>query len=67
MSNKIAVEALPELGSVSLGRINWNLGAAALYEEAIRRGEGIVAESGPLVCLTGSHTGRSPNDKFRLQ
>ena len=67
MSNKIAVEALPELGSVSLGRINWNLGAAALYEEAIRRGEGIVAESGPLVCLTGAHTGRSPNDKFLVK
>ena len=37
MSNKIAVEALPELGSVSLVRINWKLGAAALYEEAILR------------------------------
>ena len=64
MSNKTLVEVLPALGSVSLGRINWNLGAAALYEEAVRRDEGLVADSGPLVCLTGSHTGRSPNDKF---
>lgn len=67
MSNKTVVGVLPELGSVSLGRINWNLGAAALYEEAVRRGEGLVAESGPLVCLTGAHTGRSPNDKFLVK
>ncbi len=67
MSEKIVVEVLPELGNVSLGRINWNLGTAALYEEAIRRGEGTVAESGPLVCLTGAHTGRSPNDKFLVK
>ena len=47
MSNKTMVEVLPELGSVSIGRMNWNLGAAALYEEAVRRGEGLVADSGP--------------------
>ena len=44
-----------------------NLGAAALYEHAIQRAEGLVAESGPLVCLTGVHTGRSPNDKFLVR
>lgn len=42
----------------------FNLGAAQLYEEALRRGEGRVAEGGPLVVATGTHTGRSPNDKF---
>jgi phosphoenolpyruvate carboxykinase (ATP) len=41
-----------------------NLSPAALYEEAIRRAEGQIAVEGPLVCRTGSHTGRSPNDKF---
>jgi phosphoenolpyruvate carboxykinase (ATP) len=45
-------------------RVKWNLPAAALYEEAIRNQEGVVAAEGPLVCRTGSHTGRSPNDKF---
>jgi phosphoenolpyruvate carboxykinase (ATP) len=45
-------------------RVKWNLTAAALYEEAIRREEGVIAASGPLVCRTGQHTGRSPNDKF---
>ena len=45
-------------------RTYWNYGTAALYEEAIRRGEGAVSAEGPLVCLTGVHTGRSPRDKF---
>jgi phosphoenolpyruvate carboxykinase (ATP) len=38
-----------------------------LYEEAIRRGEGLVAADGPLVCRTGEHTGRSPKDKFLVR
>ncbi|MXZ73145.1 MAG: phosphoenolpyruvate carboxykinase (ATP) [Acidobacteria bacterium] len=49
------------------GPIHWNLGTAALYEEAVRRDEGTVAESGPLVCITAPHTGRSPNDKFLVK
>jgi phosphoenolpyruvate carboxykinase (ATP) len=44
--------------------VKWNLSAAALYEEALRREEGILAAHGPLACRTGHHTGRSPNDKF---
>ena len=45
-------------------RVRWNLSAAALYEEAVRRGEGVITACGPLACRTGQHTGRSPNDKF---
>jgi phosphoenolpyruvate carboxykinase (ATP) len=45
-------------------RARWNLAVPALYEEAIRRGEGLIAGHGPLVCRTSPHTGRSPNDKF---
>ena len=45
-------------------RVRWNLSAAALYEEAVRRQEGLIAAEGPLVCRTGLHTGRSPTDKF---
>src|SRR5688572_22090574 len=44
-----------------------NLSTARLYEEAIRRGEGVIADNGPLVCRTGQHTGRSPNDKFLVK
>jgi phosphoenolpyruvate carboxykinase (ATP) len=45
-------------------RARWNLTEAALYEEAVRRQEGLIAAEGPLVCRTGQHTGRAPNDKF---
>src|SRR5437870_6379029 len=49
---------------ITTDRVKWNLSAAALYEEAIRKQEGVIAAEGPLVCRTGAHTGRSPNDKF---
>ncbi len=55
---------LEALGIVRSGPVHWNLSVAALYEESIRRGEGLLAAEGPLVCRTGHHTGRSPNDKF---
>jgi phosphoenolpyruvate carboxykinase (ATP) len=45
-------------------RVHWNLSTAALYEEAVRRQEALIAAHGPLACRTGQHTGRSPNDKF---
>jgi len=51
-------------GIVNVARTHWNLTTSSLYEEAIRRREGLVADQGPLVCRTGHHTGRSPNDKF---
>ena len=55
---------LEALGILRSGRVHWNQSPAALYEEALRRGEGILGSEGPLVCRTGQHTGRSPNDKF---
>ena len=53
-----------EREGIAAGTIHWNLSAPALYEHAVRRGEGVIAADGPLVCRTGQHTGRSPNDKF---
>jgi len=44
-----------------------NLKEAALYEAAIRRGEGEVAKGGALVVKTGEHTGRSAKDKFTVR
>ncbi|MFB3110511.1 MAG: phosphoenolpyruvate carboxykinase (ATP), partial [Gemmatimonadales bacterium] len=41
-----------------------NLRPAALYEAAIRTGEGQIARGGPFCANTTPHTGRSPNDKF---
>jgi phosphoenolpyruvate carboxykinase (ATP) len=45
-------------------RARRNLTAAELYEETIRRKDGVVAEGGALVVRTGQFTGRSPKDKF---
>src|SRR4051794_7313622 len=53
-----------EREGIQTDRVRWNLSTAVLYEEAVRRREGMIAAEGPLVCRTGQHTGRSPNDKF---
>jgi hypothetical protein len=41
-----------------------NLPVAELYEQALRRGEGLIAEGGALCVVTAPHTGRSPSDKY---
>lgn len=51
-------------GITNVNDVFWNLPTSSLYEEAIRRREGLVAHLGPIVVRTGHHTGRSPNDKF---
>src|SRR4051812_46395626 len=53
-----------EREGIRAAQVHWNLSQPALYEEAVRRQEGLIAEEGPPVCRTGQHTGRSPNDKF---
>ncbi len=53
-----------ERDGIQTDRVRWNLSPAVLYEEAVRRQEGLIAAAGPLTCRTGLHTGRSPNDKF---
>lgn len=46
------------------GTVYWNLTGPMIYEQAIRRREGVISHLGPLVVHTGDHTGRSANDKF---
>ena len=55
---------LEKHGIHNVDDVYWNLSTGALYEMAVRRREGLVAHLGPLVVRTGSHTGRSPKDKF---
>src|SRR6476660_4874048 len=58
---KVGLEAVGIDGSA---RVYWSPSPASLYEEVVRRREGMIAAEGALVCTTGQHTGRSPNDKF---
>ncbi|MEO7156980.1 MAG: phosphoenolpyruvate carboxykinase [Vicinamibacterales bacterium] len=67
MSTTQARQGLEVHGVQSSQPVHFNLSAAALYEHAIRRQEGLIALEGPLVCRTGAHTGRSPNDKFTVK
>src|SRR6478672_7248060 len=64
MSTEIGRGHALDLEGLSSDRVRWNLSIAALYEEAVRRQEGLIAAEGPLACRTGQYTGRSPNDKF---
>lgn len=47
-----------------VGAVLRNPTTSLLYMHAIRRGDGRLAEGGPLVVDTGRFTGRSPKDKF---
>ena len=67
MSTTQVGQGLEASGVQTSKPVHFNLSAASLYEHAIRRGEGMLAQEGPLVCRTGSHTGRSPNDKFTVK
>jgi phosphoenolpyruvate carboxykinase (ATP) len=51
-------------GLYNIKNIYWNCLPPVLIEESIRRNEGQLAPGGAIVVSTGSHTGRSPNDKF---
>jgi phosphoenolpyruvate carboxykinase (ATP) len=64
---RLSTVGLDAQGIVETGNQYWNLGTSALYEEAIRRNEGLIAKEGPLVVKTGKHTGRSANDKFTVR
>ena len=58
------VYGLDNHGLRNLKRVYWNLPAGALYEEAVFRGEGWIAEEGPFIVHTGKHTARAAADKF---
>ena len=67
MGNRQSSYGLENHGLKGLGTVHWNFTTPRLYEEAVRRGEARIAAHGPIVALTGVHTGRSPNDKFTVE
>ena len=64
------IATVPDRGSLAAhgidtdGQVHWHPTVSQLYMHAVERGDGQIAEGGPLVVDTGMHTGRSPKDKF---
>jgi phosphoenolpyruvate carboxykinase (ATP) len=55
---------LRDQGITGLGHVYYNLREPALIEAALKRGEGTLGQGGAFLVTTGTHTGRSPKDKF---
>ena len=64
MTMMMSRKALEEYGLVNLRNIYWNLSPAVLVEHALALNEGVLAANGAFAATTGSHTGRSPKDKY---
>ncbi len=52
------------LPNINLNKVHFQLSPDELREHIILNGEGIVTDTGALMCDTGHFTGRSPKDKF---
>ncbi len=57
-------EGLSSLGLSNTKGVVWNLNPAELVSEAIKNGDGMLTDTGALMCDTGKFTGRSPKDRY---
>ena len=59
---KSAKSGLESLGLSNVAEAHWNLSPAELTEHALANNEGVLTDTGALMCDTGKFTGRSPKD-----
>ena len=57
-------QTLEAMGISGLANVHYNLIEPNLVEQSLLRGEGTLGKGGSLLVETGTHTGRSPKDKF---
>lgn len=55
---------LSQHGIEKAKNVYWNLSPEELVEETLKRGMGVLADSGAVCINTGRFTGRSPQDRF---
>lgn len=55
---------LEEHGITNANLIYWTPPTSVLYEQIVRRGEGLVTHLGAVAVKTGHYTGRAANEKF---
>ncbi len=60
-------QTLETQGISGLANVYYNYLEPALIEESLKRGEGNLGKGGTMLVETGSHTGRSPKDKFTVR
>jgi len=66
IGKKSVKSGLEALGISQVSKAYWNLSPAELVEHALARKEGVLTNTGALMCDTGKFTGRSPKDKFTV-
>src|SRR6478752_2439964 len=59
--------ALKDLGLSTTKNVHYQLSPDKLTEQSVRRGEGVLNDTGALLINTGKFTGRSPKDKFTVK
>ncbi len=60
-------QTLETQGISGLANVYYNYLEPTLIEESLKRGEGNLGKGGTMLVETGSHTGRSPKDKFTVR
>jgi len=61
---ELLTEIAPTKLAIKAKQVFHNLSPAELIEAALQNGEGVLTDTGALMCDTGKFTGRSPKDKF---
>ncbi|HQW83905.1 MAG TPA: phosphoenolpyruvate carboxykinase (ATP) [Ferruginibacter sp.] len=59
--------ALLKLGFSNADNIHYQLDPTILTEQSVKRGDGVLNDTGALLVNTGKFTGRSPKDKFTVK